>query len=354
MNFMGSLFTALTISILASVGGIFATSAPGASFSSSTANPAAGSLVQFTDTSTGGPTSWAWDFGDGGTSSERNPSHVYAAPGSFTARLTASNASGPASATLPVTVTDAGVLRLNGAHSFDLTLTARDPRTGNTGSGKVIGQNDVYGYFSLPSLSGNAGNPEIIVKMVDATGIGQNYWVFYGSMTDLEFTLSVKENATGVVKTYRKDDAKPSGQFDTTGFALTPTPGAALPTPTPTPPPGSSAPQTIEIDVSQYRFQPGTASPIQVTAGAPTTLVFTALDVTHGFSGVPALGIAGNSNISPGSDGDPYGGGSSPRPYRVTFTAPLTERGKTYSFSCSANPECGTGHSGMLGVLHVN
>ncbi|MEP6802321.1 MAG: PKD domain-containing protein [Acidobacteriota bacterium] len=357
MNFTASLFSglaALTFSLFASVSGVFSTSAPSASFSASTPNPAAGSLVQFTDTSAGGPTSWAWDFGDGAASTERNPAHVYAAPGTFTARLTASNASGPSSATLAVTVTDAGILRLNGAHSFDLSLTARDPRTGNVGAGKVIGQNDVYGYFSLPTLSGNAGNPEIIVKMVDATGIGQNYWVFYGSMTDLEFTLSVRENATGVIKTYRKDDSKPSGQFDTSGFAVsTPTPGAS-PTPTPTPPPGNAAPQTIEISVAKYEFAPGTASPIQVTAGAPTTLVFTSIDVTHGFSGVPALGIAGASSISPGSDGDPYGGGTAAKPYRVTFTAPLSERGKSYSFSCTASPQCGAGHSTMLGVLHVN
>lgn len=355
MTFPGSLFQGialLAMSFLASVTGTFETSATTASFSASTANPAAGSLVQFTDASPSS-TSWAWDFGDGSFSTERNPTHVYAAPGAFTVRLTAVSGGVPSAATLAVVVTDATVLRLNGAHSFDLTLSARDPRTGNTGVGKVIGQNDVYGYFGLPTLSGNAGNPELIVKMVDATGIGQSYWVFYGTMTDLLFTLSVKENATGAVKTYVQDPAHPSGQFDTSGFA-TPTPGAGSPTPTPTP--GSTAqPQTIEINVERYAFTPGTSSPIQVTAGVATTLVFTSVDVTHGFSGVPALGVAGNSTISPGTDGDPYGGGgTSPKIYRVTFTAPLSERGKSFSFSCSANPECGTGHTGMLGVLHVN
>lgn len=364
MSFPGSLFQGIAVfalSVLASVTGQFGASqasAPAASFSASTANPAAGCLVQFTDTSVGSPTSWAWDFGDGASSTDRNPTHVYAAAGAFTVRLTASNSTGPSSATLSVTVTDATVLRLNGAHSFDLTLSARDPRTGNTGVGKVIGQNDVYGYFSLPTLSGNGGNPELIVKMVDATGIGQNYWVFYGTMTDLEFTLSVKENATGVVKTYSKDPARPSGQFDTSGFAGAPTPGTtptpgASPTPTPTAP-SDTRPQTINIDASRYSYTPGTANPIQVTAGAPTTLVFSASDVKHGFSGIPALGIAGSANITPGDPGDPYGGGTEPVIYRVTFTAPLSERGKSYPFSCSANPQCGTGHDTMLGVLHVN
>jgi PKD repeat protein len=234
MNFSGA-FQSLAISvlsILASVAAALATAAPAASFSASTANPAAGSLLLFTDTSGGAPTSWSWDFGDGTHAAEQNPGHVYSSPGSFSVRLTATNASGSASTTMDLTVTPETVLRLNGAHSFDLTLSARDPRTGNTGVGKVIGQNDVYGYFSLPTLSGNAGNPEIIVKMVDATGIGQNYWVFYGAMTDLEFTLAVKENATGVVKNYVQNPAVPSGQFDTTGFA------AAT---VPTPPPGSGA-----------------------------------------------------------------------------------------------------------------
>ena len=220
MNLSGA-FQGLAIpilSILAAVSGALAPAAPSASFSTSTPNPAAGSIVLFSDTSGGAPTSWQWDFGDGTRATEQNPGHVYASAGSFTVRLTATNASGSASATMDVTVTPETVLRLNAAHSFDLTLSARDPRTGNTGVGKVIGQNDVYGYFSLPTLSGNAGNPEIIVKMVDATGIGQNYWVFYGSMTDLEFTLAVKENATGVVKNYVQDPAVPSGQFDTTGF----------------------------------------------------------------------------------------------------------------------------------------
>jgi heme/copper-type cytochrome/quinol oxidase subunit 2 len=129
---------------------------------------------------------------------------------------------------------------------------------------------------------------------------------------------------------------------------------AAAPTPTPTP--GStSSPLTIAVDLSKYAYSPGTASPIQVTAGQPTTLLFSASDVTHGFTGIPALGIPGSTQISPGGDGDPYGGGgSAPKDYQVTFTAPQSAKGNTYPFSCNASPECGTLHSTMTGVLHVN
>ena len=33
--------------------------------------------VTFTDTSSGNPTNWEWDFGDGSNSSDQNPIHVY-------------------------------------------------------------------------------------------------------------------------------------------------------------------------------------------------------------------------------------------------------------------------------------
>ena len=84
MNFPGAFFQSISLvalTVLASWTGTLASSAPTASFSASTVNPAAGSLVQFSDTSGGTPTSWSWDFGDGTSSSERNPTHVYAAAG---------------------------------------------------------------------------------------------------------------------------------------------------------------------------------------------------------------------------------------------------------------------------------
>jgi PKD repeat protein len=54
---------------------------------------AAGS-VSFTDSSDFYPTTWAWTFGDGGTSTQQNPGHTYAANGTYTVCLTATNAGG--------------------------------------------------------------------------------------------------------------------------------------------------------------------------------------------------------------------------------------------------------------------
>jgi len=61
------------------------------------ATPTAGKApmeVQFTDASTGDITAWAWNFGDGGTSSEKNPKHTFQSNGDFTISLTVTGASG--------------------------------------------------------------------------------------------------------------------------------------------------------------------------------------------------------------------------------------------------------------------
>ena len=48
--------------------------------------------IQFNDTSTGSPTNWTWEFGDGNTSIEQNPFYTYHQPGNYTVNLTVSNA----------------------------------------------------------------------------------------------------------------------------------------------------------------------------------------------------------------------------------------------------------------------
>ncbi|HLE84938.1 MAG TPA: PKD domain-containing protein [Thermoanaerobaculia bacterium] len=60
--------------------------------------------VSFEDRSTGNPTSWFWSFGDGQTSTSRNPTHTYQAAASFTVTLTVRNSVGEDSTSRVVTV----------------------------------------------------------------------------------------------------------------------------------------------------------------------------------------------------------------------------------------------------------
>lgn len=50
--------------------------------------------VQFTDQSEGCPTSWYWEFGDGATSTDPNPTHTYTDPGYYKVVLTVTNSEG--------------------------------------------------------------------------------------------------------------------------------------------------------------------------------------------------------------------------------------------------------------------
>jgi plastocyanin len=117
------------------------------------------------------------------------------------------------------------------------------------------------------------------------------------------------------------------------------------------PAPAVVSPQTINVNLVNYMFTPGTSQPIQVTAGASTTLVFEATQGSHGFSGVSAIGLAGTNKIEAASDGDPYyGNGAHPAvTYTVTFTPPESARGQTFNFFCTVH-----GAMVMPGTLHVN
>jgi len=67
---------------------------PSAAFGSSTVTGGLPLTVNFTDQSTNNPTSWLWQFGDGSTSNQRNPSHTYTQLGNFTVQLQVTNAYG--------------------------------------------------------------------------------------------------------------------------------------------------------------------------------------------------------------------------------------------------------------------
>jgi len=67
---------------------------PVANFSANNTSGCGPLRVIFTDQSTGSPTSWSWDFGNGQLSVQQNPTVTYTQPGTYTVRLIVKNASG--------------------------------------------------------------------------------------------------------------------------------------------------------------------------------------------------------------------------------------------------------------------
>ena len=68
--------------------------APIANFTANVTAGLAPLTVRFTDTSAGNPITWNWDFGDGSTSIDQSPTHIYTAPGNYTVNLTVSSGAG--------------------------------------------------------------------------------------------------------------------------------------------------------------------------------------------------------------------------------------------------------------------
>jgi PKD repeat protein len=84
-----------------------------ANFSGTPTSGVAPLTVVFTDSSSGTPTAWSWNFGDGGAAgTAQNPSHEYASPGIYSVTLTASNTAGTGVLTRTdyITVTSSGVV----------------------------------------------------------------------------------------------------------------------------------------------------------------------------------------------------------------------------------------------------
>ncbi|MFC2176227.1 PKD domain-containing protein, partial [Bacteroidota bacterium] len=67
---------------------------PIAAFTADSTEGCIGDIFQFNNESTNGAVSYLWDFGDGTTSTDENPTHIYAAAGTYNVSLTAYNANG--------------------------------------------------------------------------------------------------------------------------------------------------------------------------------------------------------------------------------------------------------------------
>lgn len=115
---------------------------PVASFTSDVTAGRAPLAVAFRDTSTGSPTTWSWDFGDGTQSTAQNPTHTYGAPGAYEVSLTVANAAGSDTTTRLGYITvqpgkvytaaaDAYVRRAAATKNFGSASTLRARRTSN-------------------------------------------------------------------------------------------------------------------------------------------------------------------------------------------------------------------------------
>lgn len=154
--------------------------APTASFASIVTN----TDVQFTDTTRAGSApivAWAWDFGDGGTATAQNPSHTYAAAGTYSVTLTVTdgdNVTDDYTADVVISVPAVGptanfVFTTNGlVASFTGTATAGSAPI--TGRAWTFGDNQTGTGGAPTHTYGSAGTYSVRFTVTDSNGLSDS------------------------------------------------------------------------------------------------------------------------------------------------------------------------------------
>jgi hypothetical protein len=102
---------------------------------------------------------------------------------------------------------DANSLCLN-ADRFKVSAQWRDFE-GHVGNGVAVPLTSDTGYFWFF----NSANAELMIKVLDGRSINNRFWVFYGALSNVEYTITVVDTQTGAVRTY----FNPSGTFASRG-----------------------------------------------------------------------------------------------------------------------------------------
>ena len=98
---------------------------------------------------------------------------------------------------------------------FQVRAIFTAPTLGITnGTAQAVPLTTDTGYFWFFS----SNNVEIVIKAVDGRPVNGFYWVFYGALSDVEYTITVTDTVTGVVKPYSNMQGHLASVADTSAF----------------------------------------------------------------------------------------------------------------------------------------
>jgi hypothetical protein len=118
----------------------------------------------------------------------------------------------PASAAVLSSLAPDGTTSLSLSEGADVSVEWRDPATGELKSagGAPLSRDSASFWFFGDE------NVELIVKVLDGRAINGHIWVFYGALTDLEYTLTV--TLDGETRTYHNPRGRMASAADTRAF----------------------------------------------------------------------------------------------------------------------------------------
>jgi hypothetical protein len=104
---------------------------------------------------------------------------------------------------------------------FRITVDFVDPRTATHGQAHAVSLTSDTGVFWFFAPE----NQELMVKVLDGRGVNGHFWVFYGALSDVEYTITVTDIATGASKTYHNPLHHLASGSDLTAFTAGSTAG---------------------------------------------------------------------------------------------------------------------------------
>lgn len=110
-------------------------------------------------------------------------------------------------------VADQTTLCLNSGR-FQVRVAWRAPMQGSSSAGTAAPLTADAGTFWFFT----SNNVELVVKVVDGRAFNNKFWIFYGALTNVEYTITVTDTQTGSVQTYFNPQGQLASVADTAAF----------------------------------------------------------------------------------------------------------------------------------------
>lgn len=109
--------------------------------------------------------------------------------------------------------TDPGTLCVDDDR-FKIQVAWNAVHQGTQGEGTATSMTADTGSFWFFS----SNNVELVIKVLDARPINGHFWLFYGALTNVQYTITVTDTQTGIVKTYSSPQDTQASVSDTEAF----------------------------------------------------------------------------------------------------------------------------------------
>ncbi|HET9211746.1 MAG TPA: hypothetical protein VFR03_15165 [Thermoanaerobaculia bacterium] len=101
-----------------------------------------------------------------------------------------------------------------GGGRFRVEVQYTDPRSGQpqaAHAAPLTGDTGAFWFFGPV-------NAELLIKVLDGRPVNGHYWVFYGALSDVEYTITVTDTVTGKRRTYHNEPHHQGSNSDVTAF----------------------------------------------------------------------------------------------------------------------------------------